>query len=145
MSRIKIDVSGNIIDTVSIAVRITDINYGNHLGNDSMVSILHEARVLWLKKNDFTELNAGGAGLIMADLGVEYINESYYGDMLTIFISCGGMTNAGFELYYLVQTTRQEKVIMIAKAKTGMVCYDYINKKVIAVPEKLKEVLRTIN
>ena len=127
--------------TTSLAVRITDINYGNHLGNDALVSLLHEARVLWLRKHDYTELNAGGAGLIMGDLAVEYLNESFYGDMLTISIAPAEINRASFELYYLVQTQREGKDIFIARAKTGIICYDYTNKKVIAVPAALKEML----
>ena len=49
MARIKIEIPGNPIYRVSVPVRITDINYGNHLGNDSMVSIIHEARMSFLK------------------------------------------------------------------------------------------------
>ena len=55
---------------VKVLVRISDINYGNHLGNDSLVSIIHEARILWLKSLNYTELNIEGTGLIMSDLAV---------------------------------------------------------------------------
>lgn len=130
-----------IIGTVQIPVRITDINYGNHLGNDALVSILHEARVLWLKQHQYTELNAGGTGLIMGDLAVEYLNESFYGDSLTISIATGDITRVSFELYYLVETSREEKNIPVARAKTGLICYDYEFKKVVAITEALKKIL----
>ena len=141
MARIKLIIPEKIIASVIIPVRITDINYGNHLGNDSLVSIIHEARVQWLKLNDYSELNVAGVGLIMSDLAIEYISESFYGDDLQINISSGEITRVSFELYYTVQVTRNEKSILIAKAKTGMVCYDYAAKKVAAVPEKLKAIL----
>ncbi len=141
MGRIKIAMPANIIETVNIAVRITDINYGNHLGNDSLVSIIHEARVKWLKNHNYTELNVAGAGLIMSDLMVEYLNESFYGDILNIAIAPGEISKASFELFYSIQTKREENNILIAKAKTGMICYDYNNKKVIAIPEGLKNIL----
>lgn len=138
MARIKLIIPGNTIYTILIPVRITDINYGNHLGNDAMVSIIHEARVQWLKKNNFSELNAAGVGLIMSDLAIEYIHESFYGDVLEISISAGEITRVSFELFYEIQVSRNEKNMLIAKAKTGMVCYDYTMKKVVAVPELLK-------
>ena len=62
MARIKINIPPGFITTLSIPVRITDLNYGNHLGNDSLVSILHEARVQWLKLNGYTELDIEGTG-----------------------------------------------------------------------------------
>src|SRR4051812_48983227 len=117
MSRIKLTVPSNIIDTIHIPVRITDINYGNHLGNDSLVSIIHEARVLWLKKYNYTELNVAGVGLIMSDLAVEYLNESFYGDVLITSIAAGEISRVSFELFYRIETIREEKNIIIAKAK----------------------------
>lgn len=141
MARIKLEIPATIIDTINIAVRITDINYGNHLGNDSLVSIIHEARVIWLKKHHYTELNVAGAGLIMGDLAIEYLSESFYGDELSIAIAVGEITKVSFELFYTVQTSRGNKNIIIAKAKTGMICYNYSNKKLVAVPEDLKAIL----
>ena len=129
MSRIKIYIPQNIISTVNIQVRITDINYGNHLGNDSLVSILHEARVMWLRSIHYSEIDIEGVGLIMSDLAVEYKNESFYGDELIINISVGEISSVAFELFYAVSTLRCEKIIQIAKAKTGLVCFDYANTK----------------
>ena len=144
MGRLKIEMPANILVIVNIPVRITDINYGNHVGNDSLVSIIHEARVLWLKSLQSTELNVAGAGLIMSDLSVEYMNESFYGDVLNISIAAGEISRAGFELFYSLQAKRDEKNILIAKAKTGMVCYDYSKKRVMAVPDKLRNILAGI-
>ena len=43
MARIKIELPAKCIAAFTIPVRITDINYGNHVGNNSMVEIIHEA------------------------------------------------------------------------------------------------------
>jgi acyl-CoA thioesterase FadM len=135
MARIKIITPEKTIDTINIPVRIGDINYGNHLGNDSLVSIIHEARIKWLTKNGFSEMNIGGCGTIMNELAVNYLNESFYGDTLIIQISIGEISTSSFELYYNITTLRADKELKIAKAKTGMVCYDYENKKIAALPE----------
>ena len=124
-----------------IAVRITDINYGNHVGNDALVRILHEARVQWLTSKNYTELNIEGASLIMADLTVEYKGESFYGDLLKIEIAIGEISKAGFELYYIIHVNRNANNILIAKAKTGMVCFNYEEKKVREIPEKFVQLL----
>ena len=138
MARIKINIAQKIIAVVKIPVRICDINYGNHLGNDALVSIVHEARVQWLKHLNYTELDIEGVGLIMADLAVEYKNESFYGDILEIKMSADEIANVSFDLYFSL-TNQQD--ILIAKAKTGMVCYDYKNKKVAVIPKKFKTLL----
>ena len=142
MARIKLDFPDKVLGTIEIPLRITDMNYGNHLGNDALVSILHEARVKWLNSMNYTELNVEGAGLIMGELVVSYLNESFYGDVLTVQLAAGDITGAGFELYYLVETNRNGKKISIAKARTGMVCFDYSTRKVIPIPEKFSVLLQ---
>ena len=141
MARIKLLMPEQKIFSTEIAVRITDINYGNHVGNDAFVQLIHEARVQWLSSNNYTELNIEGASLIMADLAVEYKGESFYGDLLIIEISVGEISKAGFELYYLIHVNRNGNNILIAKAKTGMVCYNYEEKKVRELPENFVELL----
>jgi acyl-CoA thioester hydrolase len=142
MARIKLDIPKNIIATITVPVRITDINYGNHLGNDAFVAIIHEARMQWLQQHGYTELNIEGTGLILADLAVEFKAESFYGDIIEIIIAVREISKVGFELYYQLTTQRNNTTIVLALAKTGMVSYDYVAKKIIAVPEKLREILQ---
>ena len=145
MARIKLLIPERKIFSTEIAVRITDINYGNHVGNDAFVRIVHEARVQWLTAKNYTELNIEGESLIMADLAVEYKGESFYGDVLNVEIAVGEISSAGFELYYVINVNRNGKVILIAKAKTGMVCYNYEEKKVRELPVKFVQFLSFIN
>ena len=145
MARVKIELPKTSIATVSIPVRITDINYGNHLGNDAFVAIIHDARMQWLQQYNYTELNIEGAGLILADLMVEFKNESFYGDNIDITIYIGEVSKVSFELFYQLTTKRNANVVILALAKTGMVCYDYNAKKVVSIPEKLKIILQKEN
>ena len=145
MARIKLAIPTQKIFSTEIAVRITDINYGNHVGNDAFVQLIHEARVQWLSTNNYTELNIEGASLIMADLAVEYKAESFYGDVLQIEIAVGEISRAGFELYYQITTTRDEKTVLIAKAKTGLVSFNYEEKKIRELPLKFIDLLNSKN
>lgn len=141
MARVKLIMPRDIITVISVPVRITDINYGDHVGNDSFIAIIHEARMQWLQQHGYTELNIEGAGLILADLIVEFKSESFYGDIVEISIAVAEISKVSFELYYQLTTKRDDKLIVLALAKTGMVCYDYTAKKVIAIPVKFKAVL----
>lgn len=138
MPRIKIEIPEKILGKVSIPIRITDLNYGNHVGNDSFVSLIHEARSQWLRQHDFTELDAGGVSLIMGDLAVEFKKESKYGDVIDFTISAAEITTVSFELYYSATNQNGELVL---RAKTGMVCYDYTAKKLSQVTETLRAIL----
>ncbi len=139
MARLKLTVPNISITEIVIPVRITDINYGNHLGNDSLVSIIHEARVQWLHQLGYTELNIENLGIIMSDLAVEYKNEAFYGDELSVAISIGDISPVSFELYYHLFNQHKKE---IAKAKTGMVCYDYTANKVAAIPFKFRSIIQ---
>lgn len=139
MARIKVDIPDNILLVVKLPVRISDINYGNHLGNDALISIIHEARVVWLKSGNYMETKIEQAALIMSDLAVEYKAEAFYGDELSVAISVGDIGRVNFDIYFSV--TNQHNML-IAKAKTGMVCFDYTTKKVVQLPEKFREFLQ---
>lgn len=134
MARIKLNLPNEYIFSTQIPVRITDLNYGNHLANDKLLSILHEARVLFLANFGYTELDCAGESLIMGDVAIEYKNEAFYGDILNIQVVAGDFTRVGFDLYFLVETETK----LIAKAKTGMVTFDYNKRTVVEVPEVLK-------
>ncbi len=142
MQRVIIELPSQKIFSCTIPIRITDINYGKHLGNDAVLSILHEARVQYLASFGCTELEVGGVSLVMADAMIEFKQQGFYGDVLHVQLFIGSINRAGFDLYYSLNTIRNNKDILITKAKTGMVCFDYTTQKVVSIPLKLKEQLR---
>jgi acyl-CoA thioester hydrolase len=103
---------------------------------------VHEARMAWLHGHGYTELNVMGTGLIMADLAAEFKAEGFYGDMIDVKIACGEKTRVGFELYYELTARRKLETILLGLVKTGIVCYDYGNKKVVPIPEVLSLLLQ---
>lgn len=139
MARIKLSLPDNFHFSTLLPVRITDLNYGGHLGNDAVLSILHEARVQFLKQWNYTELNVAGVGLIMADAAIEFKAEAFYADALTVFVKATEFSKIGFELYYKIV---KENNTTVAIAKTGMICFDYDKRKVVAVPEEVSLQLR---
>jgi acyl-CoA thioesterase FadM len=133
VSRIKLEMPEKFEFSTKIPVRITDINYGNHLGNDALLSLIHEARVQYLRKINLSELDAGGCGIIMVDSAIIYKSEIHYGDVLTFNIAVNEIINTGCDFYYQVFSGRNSKPAAIAK--TGIVFYNYQLKKISAVPE----------
>ena len=141
MARIKIELPEKCIAAFQIPVRITDINYGNHVGNDSLVAIIHEARMQFLHQHNYTEMDVAGTSLIMNDLSVEFKSEAFYKDVLEVSLFTGEIFKVGFEFFYSLSTTRDQSSILIARAKTGMVCFDYKEKEIMQVPDELKKIL----
>lgn len=139
MSRVKIELPEKFLFSTHIPVRITDINYGGHLGNDTILSIAHEARLQFLNSLGFDELNIGGASIIMADAAIMFRSEVFYGDMIKAEVTVGEISSSGFDLYYRFSNEKNQKEV--ARIKTGMVCFDYKERKIIAVPEVFKNKL----
>lgn len=132
MPRVQLSMPERYAFSTQIPVRIYDVNYGNHLGNDAVVSIMQEARLQFLKSINCSELDLFGVPLIQADTAVVYKSEGFYGDVLTVKVQPSDFTKAGFDLYYLI-TNQNDK--LVAEAKTGMVCFNYETRKISAVPE----------
>jgi acyl-CoA thioesterase FadM len=124
-----------------ISIRITDINYGGHVGNDVIISLIHEARVQYLQHFQLSELHFSGTSLIMADAAIEFKRESFYGDVLKAYVTVSDFSSAGFALYYALKKEIEGEEIIVALAKTGMVCYDYTNKKISSLPPGIKDLL----
>lgn len=141
MSRIKIEQPDSYSFSVLIPIRITDINYGGHAGNDSIVSLIHEARLQFLEHHGFKELELESVGLIMSDLVVEFKAELFYGDTVTISVTATDFSRIGFDLFYKFEKESKNNKIIAVMAKTGMICYDYNTKKVTGLPESVKQKL----
>jgi len=123
--------------TTEIPVRITDINYGGHVGNDSILSLIHEIRVQFLRQHGYTELDIAGVGLIMADVVIEFKSEIFYGDTLEASVAAAEFSRVGFELYYKLTKKTGDKWAPVCFARTAMVCYDYKTKKIVSVPKEI--------
>ncbi len=127
--------------TATIPVRIGDINYGGHVGNDAVLSIVHEARMMLLATHGYSELNAAGNSLIMADVMVAYRGEAFYGDVLSVKIYAEELSTISFDLLYHITTTRNGVTKDIAHCKTGMACFSYETRKTAAMTDELRLLL----
>ena len=136
MARVKVALPDTFSCTTEIPVRITDLNYGGHLGNDALLGILHEARVQFLRslgmENDYDPVSK--LGLIMVDAAVEYKGEAFHGDVLHINMAAADPNKYGFDVVYHVHNQAGKE---IARAKTGMLCFDYNVRKLRLLPETL--------
>jgi acyl-CoA thioester hydrolase len=139
MERVKLHLPKNFHFSTSIRIRITDLNYGGHVGNDSFLSLIHEARQQYLRHFGYAELDFAGVGLIMADVAIEYKQELNYADEVKISVSAIGFDRIGFDIFYLLELVQETGNVLSGKAKTGMICYDYANRKKVAVPIEARE------
>lgn len=136
MARVHVDLPQAFSFATEIDVRVTDLNYGNHLGNDALLALLHEARVRFLRHHGMSEGDAGGATIIMADAAIAYRGESFLGDRLRIEVAVGDFARASCDVFYRV--TRPSDGKTIAEAKTGLVFLNPQTRKIEPVPEAMR-------
>lgn len=122
-----------------LEVRIYDINYGNHLGHDSLISLFHEARVRFLGKLGYTELNIQGLGLLVTNLVVNYLHEAFYSSKLIIGLGIENISKASFDMVY--QACDAEKNKEIGRALTTLTFYDYAKSSVARIPQEFLDAL----
>ena len=108
MARIKLELPETFSFRTEITVRITDLNYGGHLGNADTLVLIHEARVRFLKSYGYSEIDIEGYGTIMTDA-------------------------VGCDIFY--RLTNKETGAVVAVAKTGVCVFDYENQKRVSPPE----------
>ncbi|EQC45099.1 thioesterase-like family protein [Bacteriovorax sp. DB6_IX] len=102
------------------------------MGNDAVLTLCHEARLRFLKDHNQSELDLFGKALIQGDAMVIYKSEAFQGDDLEIDIYIDDLSTYGFDFIYKI--TRVSDQVEIARAKTGMVFFDYESKKVTKIP-----------
>jgi len=135
MARVQIELPGSWLFRTRMDVRVTDVNYGGHLGNDRVLGLAHEARVRLLASCGLSEKDVGGVGLIMADAALVFRGEAFLGDELDVAVGAIEVRRSSFDLVYLL--TRPTDAVEIALVKTGMVCFDYSLRKVSRLPQGL--------
>jgi len=137
MNRIKINLPEAFSFSTNLTIRVTDLNYGGHVGNDTFLSLIQEARQQFLRSHGYEELAIAGVGLIIADASIEFKRELNYGENVKISVTAADFDKLGFDLFYKLEVVNGEEAILAGKAKTGMLCYDYVQKKKVSVPEEV--------
>jgi acyl-CoA thioester hydrolase len=137
MARTKLQLPEIFQFKTEIPIRISDINYGGHLGNDSVLSIVHETRIQFLRSLSYTEFDIEGTGIMMTDAVVIYSSEGFYGDVLTIEVSVKDIQSATCDFVFRLTNKATDKEI--ARVKTGIAFFDRRIHKITSVPDAFRK------
>lgn len=74
----------NLEYTDTIKPRISDINYGGHLGHVELINLLHEVRVKFLHQYSLKETDIDGHVLVVRNLNLTYKNQVFWNNNLEI-------------------------------------------------------------
>jgi acyl-CoA thioester hydrolase len=130
--RIRIDLPEHFHFATEIPVFIGHINYGGHLDNALLLSIVSEARLRFLKSLGYTELDIEGVGTVVADAAVQYKAEAFHGDLLSVRLAAVNFDRKCFDFYWQMVDGASGREV--ARGKTGVVFFDYAARRVTEVP-----------
>ena len=141
MPRLKLTLPESLPFSTRLEVRVSDINYGGHLGNDAVLAFIHEARIRFLRSLGYSELDIEGVGIIMMDAEVVYRAEAFHGDELTVEVGVADTSSHGCEFFYRLRNTSSGSEV--ARAKTGMAFFDYGTHTIAPLPEGFRARVQT--
>lgn len=139
MSRVTISLPATFPYSTTLEVRVGDLNYGNHLGNDRVLTLVHEARRRFLEALGLKEISADGPGFVITDAVVVYRAQAFYGDILRIEVAAGDISSRGCDFYYRISQADQR---VVAEAKTGTLYFDFHAQKTLSFPAGVLAKLR---
>lgn len=126
-----------------LTVRVTDINGANHLGNDSMISMISEARARFLYEFGIRESDQHSTGIIVTDLATTYRAEAHARDQLLFEVGVMDFNRYGGDIIFRI--TRPADQQLIAMAKSGFVFFDYQSHQVVNMPQVFQEKFPKVN
>lgn len=142
MARILLDLPPDYLFETEIAVRATDLNYGGHVGNDTILTYMQETRVQFYRALGFeNEMKLEGpVGQIITDAAIQYKGELFLGDTIRVNLGIQDFHKYGFDYVYLLLQVATGKEI--ARGKTGIVFFDYEKRKISLAPEAVVNRIR---
>lgn len=137
MARIHIQLPEQFIFATDLTLYQSHLNYGGHLDNALLLTLVSEARVRFFKSMGYTELDVEGVGILVADAAVQYRSEAFHGEVMVVHMAAADLGPKGCDLVWCMteQTSRRE----VARGKTGIVFYDYTNHKVAPMPTAFRD------
>ena len=140
MGRVEIDLPERFPYAVELTVRVGDLNYGNHLGNDAVLALIHEARRSYFRSLGTDEIGTDGSGFVVADSAVIYRAQAFYADRLRIEVAAGDFGSRSCAFFFRVSNAADGRVV--AEARTGMVSFDFKAQKAMSIPPALRAKLQ---
>jgi acyl-CoA thioesterase FadM len=144
MARLKLDFpEDQYYYATQLTVRVTDINGANHLGNDSMISMISEARARFLFDFGLEDTLGQDVGTIVTDLATTYRNEAHARDQLLFEVGVMDFNTYGGDITFRI--TRPRDQALVAMAKSGFVFFNYKTRKVVPMPETFSGKFQRVN
>ncbi|HSP58709.1 MAG TPA: thioesterase family protein [Halomonas sp.] len=140
MERVRLEFpETELVHRHPLTVRITDMNYGRHLGHDALVSLLHEARNHALASLGLGEADLEGHASVVADLAVQFQAEARWPDALVVETAIPAPRGKAITAYHRV--LREDDGRTVATARLNLLLLDPVSGRPAVVPEAVSRAI----
>ena len=136
MARIQIELPENLPFSTEITLYLSHMNYGGHLDNALLLTVVSEARARFFQSLGYTELNVEGVGIIVSDAALQYRSEAFHGEVMVVRMGAADFGRKGCDLLWRMNERTSQREV--ARGKTGIVFFDYAARQIASVPEAFR-------
>ena len=139
MARIRIQLPEHFSFSTELTLYQSHLNYGGHLDNALLLTLVSEARVRFFKALGYTELDVEGVGILVADAALQYRSEAFHGEVMVVEMAAADLGPKGCDLVWCMTEKISQREV--ARGKTGIVFFDYTSHKVAPMPSAFRDKL----
>ena len=110
-----------------------------HVNNANFLTYIEIARIRYFDEILSKGIDFSKNGFILARATVDFILPIELHDKVQVRTRCCRIGNKSFDLEYEIVNVNQEPSVLVAKAHTVLVGYDYHEKKSIIIPDAWKK------
>lgn len=135
MARLRLRPRASYPFAVDGSITVRDINYGNHLGNDSAAGLLHVARTELLRSLGLSEgdLGDGRTGGVIGDLAISFQVEGRMFDAITLEVAVDELEESTVRMHHRIRRVGDGATLLLAEV--GLVAFDYVARELGVWPE----------
>lgn len=125
----------------NIQLRFADMDSLGHVNNANYLTYIELARCNYLNEVLEIPVDFSDLSVILAKAELDFIKPVKFGDSIEIGCACSRIGNKSFDLTYeIFQKTKDEQVLVL-KAKTILVAFNYPKDATVEIPKNWKDAL----
>ncbi|MFZ5553901.1 MAG: acyl-CoA thioesterase [Bacteroidota bacterium] len=128
--------------TIKIEIRFVDIDVMGHVNNAVYLNYFEQARMHFFAAAIGKQWDWINSGILLARNEIDYVSPTVLMDELHIETSCTRIGNKSMDFEYVAYVMSGNERVVRVKGKSIIVCYDYMKKQTIEVPEMWREKLK---
>ena len=136
MTRVIIELPEKFSFVKEIELDESYMNVANHLDNALLLKLVGATRTAYWKHLGYSPFDMEGVSNVVADAALQYKSEAFKAEIMVVELATRDFHKYGFDAVWRITEKSSEREI--ARGKHGILCFNYEQRKVALLPEKLR-------